>query len=101
MRIVYSTFPSKESAVEIGKKLLGEKLIACYNTFKISSGYWWQGEITEDEEWACIFKTGEKHVEKVIETIAKLHPYEVPAIFSIPVEMVHSPYEKWLKENLE
>ena len=96
MRIVYSTFPSKEEAAKVGKELLKRKLIACYNAFQISSGYWWNGEIVEDEEWGVFFKTREELVSEVFKSIKELHPYEVPAIFTLPVEKVHENYEKWL-----
>ncbi len=99
MRIVYSTFPKKEEAVRVGKELLKERLIACYNAFQISSGYWWEGKIVEDEEWAVFFKTREELVEKVMEKIKELHPYSVPAIFVIPVEKIHEPYDRWLVEE--
>jgi len=39
MFIIYSTFPNKEKAVEVGKKLLEDKLIGCFNVFPIISGY--------------------------------------------------------------
>ncbi|RKX51681.1 MAG: divalent-cation tolerance protein CutA, partial [Thermotoga sp.] len=55
MFIIYSTFLNKEKAVEVGKKLLEDKLIGCFNVFPIISGYWWKGEMVEDEEVGVIF----------------------------------------------
>ena len=98
MFIVYSTFPSKEKAVSVGKKLLEEKLIGCFNAFPIFSGYWWEGEIIEDEEVGVIFKTSEKNVEKVIKRIKELHPYDTPVIFSIKIDRVNEEYRKWIEE---
>lgn len=100
MVIVYSTFPSEEKALEIGRKLLEKKLIACFNAFEIRSGYWWKDEIVEDREWAAFFKTTEENEKKVYEELKKLHPYEVPAIFTLKVENVLPEYLKWLTESV-
>jgi periplasmic divalent cation tolerance protein len=99
VRIVYSTFPDKGSAMSVGKKLLEKRLIACFNAFQITSGYWWEGKIVEDNEWGVFFKTRNDLVEKVVDEIKKLHPYSVPAIFTFPIEFVHKDYEKWLTEE--
>ncbi len=100
MKIVYSTFPKKEDALKMGEELLKRKLIGCFNAFSISSGYWWQGKIERDEEWACIFKTTNEMWKEVVKVIKKLHPYTTPAIFVFNVEYVDEDYEKWLKENV-
>lgn len=57
MIIVYTTFPNKQKAIEVCKKLLEERLIACFNSFEISSGYWWQNKIVDDTEYSVILKT--------------------------------------------
>ncbi|AEH51329.1 divalent-cation tolerance protein CutA [Pseudothermotoga thermarum] len=96
MILIYSTFPSEEKALEVCKKLLEEKLIACYNAFPIKSGYWWNGEITYDAETAVILKTSKVKKELVFKRLKELHPYTTPAIFSIEVEEVDQKYLSWL-----
>jgi len=100
MVVVYSTFPNEKNAIEIGRKLLEERLIACFNLFHIKSGYWWEGKITEDTEVAALFKTKRENLERVMEEIKRLHPYQVPAIFSFSPESVDESYLKWLTENV-
>ena len=99
MRLVYSTFPSLEDARRVAEDLLERRLIGCYNAFQIKSGYWWEGKINRDEEWACIFKTTDEKVKEVMKEVKKLHPYTTPAVFSIVVEDVDEDYENWLKEE--
>ncbi|PLV59807.1 divalent-cation tolerance protein CutA [Thermotoga sp. KOL6] len=101
MIIVYSTFPNEESAIEVGKKLLERRLIACFNVFELRSGYRWEGKIVEDREWAIIFKTTEEKESTLYEEIKKLHPYEVPAIFTLRIENVLPEYLIWLKKEVE
>ena len=99
MILVYSTFPDEESAVKVGNALLEERLIACFNAFEIKSGYWWEGKITHDDEWAVIFKTKESLIDEVFEKIKDLHPYTTPAIFAIPVLKVDEDYKEWLEKE--
>ena len=99
MVIVYSTFPNEEKAIEIGKKLLEEKLIACFNSFPIKSGYRWKGEIVDDEEFGVFFKTRADLAEKLMNRISELHPYELPAIFAMEPLSVFKPYEDWIEKE--
>ncbi len=98
MIVVYSTFPSKEKAVDVCKKLLEEKLIACFNIFPIASGYWWQGKVVEDNEFSAILKTTRLKEQEVFQRLKELHPYSVPAIFSLEVCKVDKDYQRWLDE---
>ncbi|HAA82391.1 MAG TPA: divalent-cation tolerance protein CutA [Thermotoga naphthophila] len=100
MILVYSTFPNEEKALEIGRKLLEKRLIACFNAFEIRSGYWWKGEIVQDKEWAAIFKTTEEKEKELYEELRGLHPYETPAIFTLKVENVLTEYMNWLRESV-
>lgn len=101
MILVYTTFPSKESALEVSKKLLEERLIACFNIFEISSGYWWESKITEDNEYAAVLKTSKLKEQDLFERLKELHPYTVPAILSIEVKSVNKDYQQWLETNLK
>ncbi|MGJ8454343.1 divalent-cation tolerance protein CutA [Pseudothermotoga sp. U03pept] len=101
MIIVYSTFPSKEQALDVCRKLLEEKLIACFNVFPVNSGYWWQGKIAEDNEFSVILKTTKLKEKEVFQRIRELHPYFVPAIFSIEVREVDKDYKQWLEETMK
>lgn len=101
MIIIYTTFPNEEKALEVCKKLLEERLIACFNIFQINSGYWWNGKITEDNEYAAILKTSKFKEQDLFTRLKELHPYTVPAIFSIEVKNVDKDYQQWLEMNLE
>ncbi len=54
---VYSTMPSHETAENIARILLEEKLAACINMFPIKSMYYWQDTLQSDIEIAVIAKT--------------------------------------------
>lgn len=64
MIFVYSTFPNKKEAKEIGKGLVKNKLAACVNIFPIESIYHWQKKIVKDKEFAVIIKTRKENFKK-------------------------------------
>ncbi|NNK90407.1 MAG: divalent-cation tolerance protein CutA [Saprospiraceae bacterium] len=97
--VLYSTFPDKEKATEIGQILVKEKLVACANTFPVSSYYNWEGGLQEDEEYAAFFKTSLEMSRVAINRIKDLHPYDVPIITS-ETRSVNKEYEDWLKKEL-
>lgn len=96
MVLIYSTFPTKEDCLKVCKQLLEERKIACFNVFQVQSGYWWQGKIVEDQEWAAILKTDKFKEDEVFRTLKKLHPYTTPAIISIEAKNVDRDYLSWL-----
>ncbi|HIG99037.1 MAG TPA: divalent-cation tolerance protein CutA [Thermoplasmata archaeon] len=83
--IVYLTTDSIESAKSIARSLVKEKLAACVHILpKIESIYRWQGKIEEANECVLLAKTTDRNVEKTIQKIRSLHPYEVPEILVLP-----------------
>jgi len=83
---IYSTTGNIEDAKKISRSLVEEKLVACVNIIpKIDSVYRWQGKIEEDSECVLIAKTTDKNVDKAIQKIKKLHPYDVPDIVVLPI----------------
>jgi len=98
MVMVYTTTPSEESAKKIGKKLLEEKLIGCYNTFKIQSGYWWKGKIESSDEWGLLMKSTLSKYKEIQSRIKELHDYDVPLIAGWIVPLINEEYYNWLKD---
>lgn len=98
MILILSTFPNKETARKIGKGLLKQKLIACYNLTPVESAYWWKGKIEEANEILMIMKTS-KNFGEVEKFIIKHHSYETPEIISIEPSEITEKYLKWVKKN--
>jgi len=98
--IIYITNPTMEEAKKIARHLLERKLIACANIFPISSLYWWDGEITDDNEFVLLAKTGEHNFEKVKNEVGKMHSYAVPCIIKIPVSS-NTEYFDWLMGEIK
>ena len=100
MIFIYSTFPNKKEAEEIGEKLVKRKLAACVNIFPIDSIYSWQKKIVRDKEFAVIIKTQKKNFKKIEKFILAKHSYTTPCILEIPINRVSQKYLKWLNKNI-
>lgn len=101
MKIIYSTFPSRDKAIGVGKVLVRDQLVACINIIdSMTSIYVWEGSVNTEKEVVMIAKTNEINEQKVFDAIRSLHPYDCPALFSIEASSVESSYRSWLESRL-
>lgn len=100
MILILSTFSNKEEARKIGKGLLEQKLIACYNLLPVESSYWWKKKIVDEKEILMIMKTN-KNFADVEKFIIKHHSYNTPEIVAIKPKQVSKKYLKWVEEVTE
>jgi periplasmic divalent cation tolerance protein len=98
--LVYITASSMDEARKIANHLLRKRLIVCSNIFSnVASVYRWQGKISEEKEHVIIAKTAENMYEEIKKEVEKIHSYEIPCIFKIPVE-ANRKYSDWLLKEL-
>lgn len=96
----YITHPDEAAARLMADHLLTERLIACANIFPITSAYWWQGTLQQENEWVSIVKTT-LDLESALEAaVQRLHPYEVPCILRFEVR-ANEAYEHWIFESVK
>ncbi len=97
---IYSTFPHREEALSVAAKLLEQKLIACANLFEnVTSLYHWEGTLRQENEVVMLAKTSAGTRHAAIETLTKLHPYDLPCITATPIEEAHPPFAQWVTEQ--
>jgi periplasmic divalent cation tolerance protein len=95
---LYAVFGSEEEAMRIGRICVEERLAACVNVLgAVRSIYRWHGKIEEGAEVAALFKTSADGAEALIERIAALHSYDVPAAVAWPVAAAHPLYADWVR----
>ena len=95
--LIYAVFPTAGEGHDVCRQLLSERLIACANRMPmVISHFRWEGEIEAKEEHPVLFKTSPARAEAVIQRIAALHRYEVPAIVQISTESAHPPFADWV-----
>lgn len=98
----YVTVPNKSEAEKIGRALLEARLAACVNIFDaMTSLYWWDNKIQNENEAVLIVKTTKALFPDVSEKIKLFHSYSCPCILQIPITDGNKEYLKWLMENLK
>jgi periplasmic divalent cation tolerance protein len=96
---IYVTVP-KKYVEKISLHLLKKRLVACLNAFPVRSMYRWKGKIEKTSEVVLILKTVEKNYAKVEKEIKKLHPYSVPFIAKIKMDL-NKEYAEWINSELK
>ena len=99
--VVLITAPSQEAARQIADALLREKLAACVNVLPaIRSYYTWKGARQEDEEVLLLVKTrAALFASRLIPAVKAVHPYELPEIIALPIQMGFEPYLTWINDE--
>jgi periplasmic divalent cation tolerance protein len=101
MVLIYCPCSDLESAKRIGGALLDARLAGCIDILPgMVSLYDWQGAREEASEAVLIAKTSADAAPRAAEFLAREHPYEVPAILTLPLAGVNAPYRAWLLEGI-
>lgn len=97
IRIVLSTFADGDSAAEVVRSLVSEKLAACGTIIPgARSIYFWKGVLEDSAEVLVVFKIAAANEEEFIRRLGELHPYDVPEIVSITPSRWSETYGHWI-----
>ena len=100
--LVYITVKDKNQARAIGRTLVREKYAACANIIdRITSLYFWEGNLCNDTEAALIIKTRKSLLDRVIKRVKQLHSYSVPCIVALPIIGGNPDFLKWVRQETE
>jgi periplasmic divalent cation tolerance protein len=97
--VIISTYPNRKSISKIANKVVKKRLAACVNYTKIGSVYTWKGRMENTEEFLALFKTTQNAKELLKREIASTHPYEVPEIVELKMDVVNKTYLDWLVKS--
>ncbi|HYA58621.1 MAG TPA: divalent-cation tolerance protein CutA [Thermoplasmata archaeon] len=100
-RLVITTYPSREAALQSVGPVLDRRLAACANFLPATSRYWWKGRVETAEEVVVLFKTVPKRVGALCSFLRDHHPYDVPEILEVDVPRVDAGYLTYLAETLD
>lgn len=99
---VFTTLERKEDAKKITRHLVEKRLAACAQVLgPISSTYWWEDAIQDEEEWLCVMKSTRDLYGRIEEEIKGIHPYEEPEILAVSIVEGSKGYLKWLCDQVE
>lgn len=97
MLLVLSSFPDVDTAAQIVRTLVEEKLIACGTIIPgARSIYAWEGKVDDKTEVFVFLKTAASIYAKLEKRLLKLHPYEVPEILAFEAGAAAKSYAAWV-----
>ena len=96
---VVTTVGSRDDARRIARTLVERGLVACAQIEEIESFYRWDDALQDDREWRLLLKTVAARYDDVEQAIRALHPYELPAIYALPVDRAFAPYAAWVRSG--
>lgn len=95
--LVLCTCPDRTAAERIAEIVVGERLAACVNIVPgLTSIYRWEGQIQRDAEWLLLIKTRQAVYPPLEARIRELHPYQVPEIIALPIQVGAAAYLDWI-----
>jgi periplasmic divalent cation tolerance protein len=100
--LCYCTCPDAASAQRLADALVNEALAACVNRVPgIQSTYRWQGKVITDGEELLLIKTTAERFDALKTRVLALHPYDLPEVIAVPVELAHAPYLDWVRDTVK
>lgn len=97
---VFTTLPNVDSARDMARMLVERQLVACAQLEAIESFYSWEGAMQHEPEYRLMLKTTADGYPEVEAAVRERHPYELPAIFAIPVTQAYVPYAEWVAQGV-
>lgn len=97
---VFTTVASAEQADALARAAVERRLAACVQAEAIHSTYRWQGAIASEPEVRLMFKTSRELYPALEALLREMHPYELPALFALPVAQASAAYAAWVKASV-
>jgi periplasmic divalent cation tolerance protein len=98
--VIFTTWPSVETARPAARTLIEARLAACANIVpSVESIYRWKDAIETSPEVLVIFKTTIGAYPRFEARLKELHPYEVPEIVAQRASDGLPAYLRWVENN--
>lgn len=95
--MVYVTASDKDEARKIAEKVVSMRLAACANIYDgVTSIYWWEEKVQDDQEATLIMKTRESLLPQLKDAVRGAHSYSCPCIVAIPIVFADKEYSDWI-----
>jgi periplasmic divalent cation tolerance protein len=96
---VQTNVANDKQAQALMDAVVGERLAACGNAWRIDSTYWWEGKVQHDREVAVHLKTRPGALRALVARVRELHRYEVPYIEWGTTSGAHARYTRWVTQE--
>ena len=100
--LVLTNLPDSESAFNLARELVRLGLAACVNVLPpATSFYRWEGRPEEAAEHPVLIKSTRARYAELEAAIRERHPYSLPEIVALPVELGLQAYLGWVEEQVQ
>lgn len=98
--LLLTNLPDEASAGVLAAHLVEHRLAACVNQLApVHSVYRWQGQVEQATEVPLLIKTTRERYAAVEAAVRALHPYDVPELIGVPVEIGLADYLDWVVQE--
>ena len=97
---VFTTVSNQQEAEALALGAIERELAACVQAESIHSTYRWKGGVEHSPEVRLLFKTTSAKYGALEAYLVSQHPYELPAIFALPVSKATSSYATWVRASV-
>ncbi len=99
MTLVFTTVGSQDAAHALAQKVIERRLAACVQVEHVRSTYRWERRVQHASEWRLMAKTTPQRAPEVQAAWRELHPYEVPAVWTVAAQTAEPAYAQWVLEE--
>lgn len=93
---VIITAPDAEWLAEFVRRLVEDRLCAAGHLFPMRTVYRWQGVLHDETETRAALHTRASLVPAIIERTDAEHPYEVPGVVAMHIQLGSPAYLSWI-----
>ena len=90
---------SREDALALARAVVQEGLCACAQLEPIESVYRWQGRVQQEPEIRLLLKTTAAGVPALQNRVLALHPYDLPALYTLHAAEASQAFVDWVRDN--
>ncbi|HUK04020.1 MAG TPA: divalent-cation tolerance protein CutA [Burkholderiales bacterium] len=95
--LVFTNLPDRAAAETLADALITRRVAACVNILApCRSVYRWKNDLRHDEEHPVLIKTTAERYGALEAAIRAAHPYELPEIVAVPIELGLPAYLDWV-----
>jgi len=95
--LVITNLPERAAAERLADVLVDKRAAACVNILApCRSVYRWQGALQREDEHPVLIKTTRAAYAELESLIRAHHPYELPEIIALPIEIGLPAYLDWV-----
>ncbi len=96
--LVLTTVATRADADALARAMVEQRLAACVHIEAIDSVYHWEGAVQTEPEFRLLLKTAPQRHAALLEALRAAHPYELPAIVSLPAQAGRA-FATWVAEH--